>query len=690
MNNDVMTPLKIASVLDPFSFASFATESDFFQLRPDHLATQLAEINPDLLFVESAWHGVDDLWFGKICDPSSELYELMSLCKERSIPTVFWCKEDPVHFDRFLLTASLFDYVFTTDINCIPLYKQALGHSRVSLLPFACQPLVHNPVENFPRKDAVSYAGSFYRRFPDRIADTENLLGVVSQVRPLDIFDRYFDSEDENYRFPEQYQEFIRGSLTPDQIELSYKGYRYGVNLNTVKNSESMFARRTIELLASGTITISNNSQAFPLLFGDLILASDDPQEIQSRFTEVVGNDLLRAKLIAAGIRKAMQEHTYAHRLATVSQKVLGSSQPPQLPSVLVLIEIEELAYLDQILSSLICQNFQDWRALLIGNSELYSQLEMMELDPRIEIVSNDDIDERQLRSLVGDETWVTQMTAQDYYGPNYLLDLILATRYSDAQAFGKSQYFEALGKGDELSLLGDSVPYQATTKMDIRSSVIALSLLQDRTLADLDLKSGDFMLPVEHGISLDYLSYCRNAFQGSGLGSDLNRASVSEVVDDLEIDSGASIEELYKRAETLKMEMPFWLGKPGLRPARLAQFFGDRFTNEITGSVDRFGWHIVSLMPDGEQVDLLGENSISLEEFGGGQDCRIYLESRPGLELQLILRYEEGRGELIQEVVLDSNEQYALLIPPETVAIRFGLRIKSSGSARITRLVIA
>jgi spore maturation protein CgeB len=684
--NIQMSPLQIAAILDPFSFASFASEADFVQLRPDNLAAQLSSINPDLLFVESAWHGVDGLWFGKICDLSPELSELITLCKESSIPTVFWCKEDPVHFDRFLLAASLFDYVFTTDIHCIPLYKQALGHSRVGLLPFACQPLVHNPVESFPRKDAVSYAGSFYRRFPDRVADTETLLGSVSQIRPLDIFDRYFDSDDENYRFPEKYQQFIRGALPLDKIDQSYKGYRYGINLNTVKNSESMFARRTIELLASGTITISNNSSAFPLLFGDVILASDDSQVIESRFTELVGNNLHRAKLIAMGVRKAMQEHTYAHRLATIAQKVLGITQAPSLPSVLVLLELEELSHLDQILSVLNSQNFEGWRALLMTDSGLYGQLERMELDSRIQIVRIDAVSGQQIGSLVDEEAWVTQMTHQDYYGPNYLLDLILATRYSDAQAFGKAQFFESVGKKGEPILQGDVAPYQTMTKMDLRSSVIALELLQDKTLADLDLKGADCSLTVEGGVSLDYLSYCRNA--NCGLWQDL--ALVSQMVDDLEINAGISIEELYKKAETLKMVMPFWLGKPGIRPARLAQYFGDRFTNEIMGSVDKYGWHIVSQMRDGEQTDLLAESSIPLDEFGGGAECNIYLESRTGLDLQWVLRYEQGNGDLIEELVLNCNEHYVLVNPPETLGIRFGLRIKSSGSSRITRLVIA
>jgi len=675
---------KIASVLDPFSFASFANEAHLVQVRPDHITAQLSSINPDFLFVESAWHGVDDLWFGKICEPSPELLELISLCKERSIPTVFWCKEDPIHFDRFLLTASLFDYIFTTDINRIPLYKQALAHSRVGLLPFACQPLAHNPVENFPRKDAISYAGSFYRRFPDRVTDTDNILGIASQIRSLDIFDRYFDSEDENYRFPERYEQFIRGSLPPDQVDLSYKAYRYGINLNTVKNSESMFARRAIELLASGTMIISNSSPAFPLLFGDVIIANDDPHAIQSRLNAVVDDQLLRAKLVAIGIRKAMQEHTYSHRLATIEQKVFGASRPPRLPAVLVLIEIKELADLNHILLALYCQNFQNWRALVICNSELSSQIEKMELDPRIRVLIFDEIGELQLSSLVQGETWVTLMSVRDYYGPNYVMDMILATRYSNASAFGKKQFFQVVD--NSIDLQGSEGAYRSMTTMELRSSLISAEHFSGLTISRLFSDDAISSIEVSDGMALDYLGYCRNVFNQNKVSVE----EVSAIVDDLEINQGSSIDELYAKADALKMAVPFWLGKPGWKPEKLALIFGDRFTRDITGSVDRFGWHIISELPDGETCDLFSEFAVPIEDLGGKSGIPFYMEAGVGLQMQLLVRFELSSGALLDEVVFEVNTQNQLTPPDSCTHIRLGYRITSSGSSRITRLVLA
>ena len=80
-----------------------------------------------------------------------EVIEILNWAKDMKCPTIFWNKEDPVHFKSFLNVAKLFDYVFTTDIDCIQRYKNALDHDRVYLLPFAVQPKLHNPIEEFVR-----------------------------------------------------------------------------------------------------------------------------------------------------------------------------------------------------------------------------------------------------------------------------------------------------------------------------------------------------------------------------------------------------------------------------------------------------------------------------------------------------------------------------------------------------------
>lgn len=119
---------KIAVILDDFSFKSFSLTDVGVQVRPDF---DPSKISPDeflLFFSESAWSGFSNEWCKKVSYASSELKEVVSFFKGNSIPTCFWSKEDPVHFNRFLAAASEFDFVFTTDISCVSLYKQLLGN----------------------------------------------------------------------------------------------------------------------------------------------------------------------------------------------------------------------------------------------------------------------------------------------------------------------------------------------------------------------------------------------------------------------------------------------------------------------------------------------------------------------------------------------------------------------------------
>lgn len=115
--------IKVACVMDEFTFHSYAPECNLFPLTPDRAIEELERFEPDLLFIESAWRGKDELWNRKIGTLSSELRAVLQWCNERKVPTIFWNKEDPVHFETFLTTAQQFDYVFTTDIDCIARYK---------------------------------------------------------------------------------------------------------------------------------------------------------------------------------------------------------------------------------------------------------------------------------------------------------------------------------------------------------------------------------------------------------------------------------------------------------------------------------------------------------------------------------------------------------------------------------------
>ena len=119
----------VASVMDTFTCSNLSNECNLQQLTPLNWQNEIKSNKPDFLFIESAWRGKDKLWRNRVIYSGPiagmELFELLLWCKKKAILTVFWCKEDPPHFKRFVGTARHFNYIFTTAQECIE--KKTVG-----------------------------------------------------------------------------------------------------------------------------------------------------------------------------------------------------------------------------------------------------------------------------------------------------------------------------------------------------------------------------------------------------------------------------------------------------------------------------------------------------------------------------------------------------------------------------------
>ena len=124
----------VMSVMDEFSRACFAPHASLIEPRPDNWEGLLEAYKPRFLFVESSWKGNHGTWQYRVASyanpPGRELGEMVDGFQSRGVPTVFWNKEDPVHFDNFIDNASRFDLVLTTAAEAVPEYQQefARGH----------------------------------------------------------------------------------------------------------------------------------------------------------------------------------------------------------------------------------------------------------------------------------------------------------------------------------------------------------------------------------------------------------------------------------------------------------------------------------------------------------------------------------------------------------------------------------
>ena len=666
-------PLRVACVMDPFTYDAYRHECQLLQLTPAHYLAELEAFQPELLFIESAWRGKDDLWHNKVGHNCEELRGTLQWCKEHGVPTVFWNKEDPVHYETFLNTAKQLDFVFTTDIDCIQRYKGALGHERVYLLPFACQPVVHNPIELYERKDGFCFAGAYYVRYPERTRDLVNLISELPRLRPLEIFDRNFGKQDANYQFPAEYQPYIVGTLSPAHMDLAYKGYRYGVNLNSIKQSQSMFARRVFELLGSNTLTVSNFSRGLRVLLGDLVITTDNSAHMLNRLKALADNPQHSARLRLAGLRKVMQEHTYAHRLRYVMAKVSGTPQDDPLPKICIIANALNNAELLALTRHLQRQRYSNIIMKVVVNTGVTAT------DPRLHLISRTQLNAVTVAELANGAAWVGAMVAQDYYGPHYLLDLALATRYSQANVIGKAAHYVADEHGIHLHNAGQD--YRCASAIAARCALIKPSLLASQTVGDWlhALPSLEYRNP--KALASDVFNYCKNA-------AGTHPQQVSAMVDDLAVDSGVSLATLQRHAETIP-PLQASASTPYISGAALAKLFAPIASKFLQTKVDADTWHISSSLADGRHEYHYARQELPVAQLATDAPLQLFLDATPGLNIQLVVLFLDAQKQRISHLLQTANRNQSCGVPPETAYVRLGIRAYASGSSTIKELVL-
>lgn len=268
--------VRTAFICDEMTWQDFRGCCDAIFLHPKLWKEQLRYFQPEMLFCESAWSGIDafaDVWRGRIYrdgrvsfENRDILLEIIEYCNAQGIVTVFWNKEDPVFYAHpvydFASTAFLFQHIFTTDEACAARYR-AQGHSSVHILPFGVNTAMFYPSAEKPAEHSAFFAGSWYGDMPQRCRDLESLLDhALAQGWELDIYDRKSGRKEKRFRFPERYTPYVRQALPYHKMPELYRQYRFGINVNTVQDSPTMLSRRVLQLAACGVTIVTNDALA--------------------------------------------------------------------------------------------------------------------------------------------------------------------------------------------------------------------------------------------------------------------------------------------------------------------------------------------------------------------------------------------------------------------------------------------
>lgn len=645
--------LKVAAIMDTFTLGNFKPECRLFEIEADKWKAQMDEFSPDMLFVESAWNGKNNSWYKKIANGSKDLLDVTDYCHERNIPVVFWNKEDPVWTDAFMSAASTADFVFTTDFDVIERYKRTLQHNNVYLLHFSAQPRIHNPLEIHDRKDKFCFAGAYYHRYRERCRVFDSFADVFESGRGLEIYDRNLNNARPEHAFPDRYKSMIVGTLKPDEIHIAYKGYNYGINMNSVTDSQSMFARRVYELMASNTVCVGNYARGLKNILGDLTISTDSADELKSRLNLYCSTTEKYRKYRLSGLRRVLSSELCEDRLGFICECVFGRDLRKKLPKFKVIAEVKTDEEKEKIENSFYSQSYWNKELYFIpsGSDNSGGSVDLCGI-----FDESDELEEG--------ETFVSAMSPKDYYGKNYLLDFALSTRYSCAEGFTKAGYY-SYNDGKFFDPEYD-VQYKKTEKAFSSRSAVKIGKLK---------RSEEFVRKFAEGVEIkgdflctDEFNYCENFSGGE-----------CEKADDIFIaDKGIDPDVINSLASSIDCEN---LSSDVMRltPKDMADMSRGRIRG-VTYKLEGSKFVVSSQKKSDKPEYLIFKRKFLPEEFYASNQVSVLFSSTGELDTENHILFFDGAMKQLGDSYSEGSDAVTADLPEGTKFIELAVRIKGKG----------
>lgn len=669
-----MKNIRVAVIMDEFTWKSYSPEANMFQLTPDRWHDEIEKFKPDLLFVESAWRGKNDLWKNSIHKTPPALMGILNWCKEHRVPTVFWNKEDPIHFETFINTALLFDFIFTYDFHCVSRYKNISKHNNIYYLPMGVQPTMFNPVEKYKRKDSFCFAGSYYKRYIERTKDLEEYLSKLPEFKPVEIYDRQYNKDDQNYKFPDQYKHFIKGNLSYSEIYKAYKGYYYSINLNSIKQANSL-ARRVYELMACNTLVISNFSRGVHCQMGELTILSDSAKEIIRRIKDLEAQPSEADKLRLAALRKVMSESTYQDRLAYIIAKICNINLPNLLPVIYVVAYIYTVDQAKTIYESYIHQNYIEKHLIMISDITL----DFLNDKQNISIISKKNTSK--VLDQLPDHAWLTSFSIEDFYGINYLTDIMLATRYVQSKIIGKASYYTYTNGNVYLRPDNKIHSYiEIKGNFAVRRAAANIGFLKQK---NWNFQDGNSIFPVYTCFSIDRFNYLEK-------GINADNADKLLVCTKENLDTGISVKQMQLYAEQSLPLIQDDITIPSLKRKNLFDEFTSKKTSEmleVSLTKDNI-FHLRSTLASDQHEYIYGKTLFSIKEVTQNSNIlKLNISTSRHTNIELACIFFNKYKKKLQSSLVKSNVNIELPICYDAEFIRFALRIQGNGETDIIAL---
>ena len=458
--------LRLLTLLDEFSEKAFEHDAHITRLSLRGWEDQIEKGDFDAFLAESVWRGNGGEWSYAMSNTKNERHAILkaviAACRERGIPTIIWNKEDPPNFDVFKDSAILFDHIFTSDVNCVEDYKELVGHDSVHALPFFAQPKLHNPIGKSETDDQqIVFAGSWYaEKHQDRSAYAPLLFDAASE-NAFTIYNRHSEEKKgaEKYRFPDKYQKFVKPKVSYDEMLGVHKSYQVFLNVNSVTQSDTMFARRIFEVLACSTPIVSTASTGLEKMFGDIVPVVHDAEQAQTALADLLEDCNYRYRVGHLGYRRVMTEHTAQDRIRQIAETCgLRHKEKAPEPMVSWISATNRKHYIDNIVRNYLRQTHSNMELIIVLNSD---EFDLADVEKQVADVPRCRVLQLPESAFLGDclnaaieimeGDYFFKIDDDDVYFENYTSDMLLPFKYTEARIVGKQSVFSYIEAQDAL-----------------------------------------------------------------------------------------------------------------------------------------------------------------------------------------------------------------------------------------------
>ncbi|MEZ5656091.1 MAG: glycosyltransferase [Sphingobium sp.] len=249
---------------------------------------------------------------------------MVNAARNAHIPTIFWNREDGVHFDRFIESARLFDTIFTVDETMLPKYREQVEPgTRTGVMMFAAEPSIHYPRPATAERRA-SFVGSYGTHVHDGRRVWQDAIFQAASEIGLTVHDRNSGRRPAHYRYPDYPWIRVENAIPYAQTADVYRRHAVNLNVNTIMGSPTAFSRRLVEILACGAFAVTNPTPAVKRLFDGYCRTVEGEEDARELFARIARDGLSKDDegRARAGADYVLSHHTWANRLAQILEAV--------------------------------------------------------------------------------------------------------------------------------------------------------------------------------------------------------------------------------------------------------------------------------------------------------------------------------------------------------------------------------